>query len=105
MQDGQMTLFADPAHPKEGGLVAVYPGTSKHAEADPAASPISSGGSEERGLGARPFQLIEEGGYFYARGTSDNKGHGRGLGRYPDPPFKDQDTRANAHAEDGADLR
>ena len=26
--DDQLTLFADPDHPKEGGLVAVYPGTS-----------------------------------------------------------------------------
>src|SRR5687768_17669267 len=26
--DSQLTLFAVPEHPKEGGLVAVYPGTS-----------------------------------------------------------------------------
>ena len=26
--DGQLTLFATPDRPKEGGLVAVYPGTS-----------------------------------------------------------------------------
>jgi acetylornithine deacetylase/succinyl-diaminopimelate desuccinylase-like protein len=26
--DSQLTLFATPEHPKEGGLVAVYPGTS-----------------------------------------------------------------------------
>ncbi len=26
--DSQLTLFSTPDHPKEGGLVAVYPGTS-----------------------------------------------------------------------------
>src|SRR6185436_21117408 len=26
--DSQLTLFATPEHPKEGGVVAVYPGTS-----------------------------------------------------------------------------
>src|SRR5688572_9253649 len=29
--DSQLTLFATPDHPKEGGLVAVYPGTSSTA--------------------------------------------------------------------------
>lgn len=28
-KDDQLTLFADPDHPKEGGLVAVLPGSSK----------------------------------------------------------------------------
>ena len=27
--NSQITLFADPDHPKEGGLVAIYPGTSQ----------------------------------------------------------------------------
>lgn len=30
--DDQLTLFAAPEHPKEGGLVAVYPGTSSKAK-------------------------------------------------------------------------
>ena len=29
LPNDQIILFADPSHPKEGGLVAVYPGTSK----------------------------------------------------------------------------
>src|SRR5687768_17716671 len=29
LPDSQIILFADPSHPKEGGLVANYPGTSK----------------------------------------------------------------------------
>src|SRR5687768_14020003 len=29
MPEAQIILFADPSHPKEGGLVANYPGTSK----------------------------------------------------------------------------
>src|SRR3954467_4003609 len=30
--DAQLTYFSVPDHPKEGGLVAVYPGTSKTAK-------------------------------------------------------------------------
>ena len=30
--ESQLTLFSTPEHPKEGGLVAVYPGTSKTAK-------------------------------------------------------------------------
>ena len=30
--DSQLTVFATPKNPKEGGLVAVYPGTSKTAK-------------------------------------------------------------------------
>ena len=32
-----------------------------------------------------PFKLIEEGGYFYGRGTSDDEGPGRHLDRHDDP--------------------
>ena len=30
--DGQITFFSVPDHPKEGGVVAIYPGTSKTAK-------------------------------------------------------------------------
>src|SRR5437588_10610565 len=30
--DAQLTYFSVPTHPKEGGLVAIYPGTSKTAK-------------------------------------------------------------------------
>ena len=65
--------FADPDHPKEGGLVAVLPGT------DPAARPILLLAhldvvEAKRADWVRdPFTLVEEDGYFYARGASDDK--------------------------------
>jgi acetylornithine deacetylase/succinyl-diaminopimelate desuccinylase-like protein len=65
--------FVAPDHPKEGGLVAVLPGT------DPKAKPILLLAhldvvEANRADWARdPFTLVEEGGYFYARGASDDK--------------------------------
>ncbi len=73
MPDGQITLFADPAHPKEGGLVAVYPGTSKTLKPILGIAHIDVVEAKREDWVRDPFTLIEEGGYFYARGTADNK--------------------------------
>lgn len=68
-----ITLFAAPAHPKEGGLVAILPGS------DPAAKPILLIAhldvvEANRADWARdPFRLVEEHGYYYGRGTADDK--------------------------------
>jgi acetylornithine deacetylase/succinyl-diaminopimelate desuccinylase-like protein len=65
--------FADPAHPKEGGLVAILPGT------DPSAKPIlllahlDVVEAKRADWQRDPFTLVEEDGYFYARGSSDDK--------------------------------
>jgi acetylornithine deacetylase/succinyl-diaminopimelate desuccinylase-like protein len=65
--------FADPAHPKEGGLVAILPGT------DPSAKPIlllahlDVVEAKRADWQRDPFTLVEDGGYFYARGSSDDK--------------------------------
>ena len=65
--------FQAPDHPKEGGLVAVLPGT------DPAAKPllllahIDVVEAKRADWRRDPFTLVEEGGYFYARGSSDDK--------------------------------
>ena len=65
--------FVAPDHPKEGGLVAVLPGT------DPAARPllllahIDVVEARRADWQRDPFTLVEEGGYFYARGSSDDK--------------------------------
>lgn len=70
----QITRFAVPDHPREGGLVAVLPGSN------PALKPILLLGHLDVVVAKRedwerdPYQLIEEGGYFYGRGTSDMKG-------------------------------
>ena len=52
--DSALTLFAAPDHPKEGGLVAVLTGSDPKAKRE-------------------PFKLIEEDGFFYARGAADDK--------------------------------
>lgn len=71
--DGQLTLFADPAHPKEGGLVAVYPGTSTTLKPILAIAHIDVVEAKREDWKRDPFTLVEENGYFYARGASDDK--------------------------------
>ena len=68
-----ITQFAGPGHPKEGGLVAILHGSS------PSLKPILLLGhldvvEAKRADWVRdPFTLIDENDYFYARGTSDMK--------------------------------
>jgi len=71
--DSQLTLFADPEHPKEGGLVAVYPGTSATIKPVLLVAHIDVVEARREDWERDPFKLVEENGYFYARGTSDDK--------------------------------
>lgn len=71
--DSQLTLFADPAHPKEGGLVAVYPGTSKTAKPILLIAHIDVVEAKRADWERNPFRMVEEDGYFYGRGTADDK--------------------------------
>ena len=73
-KDDQLTLFADPAHPKEGGLVAVLPGSSKTLKPLLLIAHIDVVAAKRADWERDPYQLIEEQGYFYGRGTSDTKG-------------------------------
>jgi len=73
MADGQITLFAHPDHPKEGGLVAVFPGTSRSLKPILAIAHIDVVEAKREDWVRDPFTLIEEDGYFYGRGTADNK--------------------------------
>ena len=73
MPDDKITLFADPDHPKEGGLVAVYPGTSKTLKPILAIAHIDVVEAKREDWVRDPFTLIEEKGYFYGRGTLDDK--------------------------------
>ena len=69
----QMTLFAVPEHPKDGGLVVVYPGTSKTLKPILLLAHIDVVEAKRADWVRDPFTLIEEDGYFYARGTVDDK--------------------------------
>ena len=72
-KDDQLTLFATPEHPKDGGLVAVYPGTSKKAKPLLLLAHIDVVAAKREDWTRDPFKLVEENGYYYARGTSDDK--------------------------------
>jgi acetylornithine deacetylase/succinyl-diaminopimelate desuccinylase-like protein len=71
--DNQLTLFAVPDHPKEGGLVAVYPGTSATTKPVLLVAHIDVVEARREDWERDPFKLVEEKGYFYARGASDDK--------------------------------
>ncbi len=73
MPDSQLTLFSHPDHPREGGLVAVYPGTSTALKPILAIAHIDVVEAKREDWARDPFTLIEEGGYFYGRGVADDK--------------------------------
>src|SRR6188508_370627 len=71
--DSDLHLFATPEHPKEGGLVAILPGTDAKAKAILLLAHIDVVEAKREDWERDPFKLIEEGGYFYARGSVDDK--------------------------------
>lgn len=71
--DDQVTLFSVPEHPKEGGIVAVYPGTSHTLKPILLLAHIDVVAAKRADWVRDPFKLIEENGYYYARGIADDK--------------------------------
>jgi acetylornithine deacetylase/succinyl-diaminopimelate desuccinylase-like protein len=71
--DSQLTLFADPAKPKEGGLVAIFPGSSSTVKPLLLIAHIDVVEAKRADWTRDPFTLVEENGYYYARGTADTK--------------------------------
>ncbi|WP_232843127.1 M20/M25/M40 family metallo-hydrolase [Allopontixanthobacter confluentis] len=71
--DDQLTLFATPEHPRDGGLVAVWPGTSKTLKPMLLLAHIDVVEANREDWVRDPFTLIDEGGYYYGRGTVDDK--------------------------------
>ena len=72
--DQDLTLFSVPEHPKEGGIVAVLPGTSKTAKPMLLLGHLDVVEARRADWSRDPFTLVEENGYFYGRGTADMKG-------------------------------
>ncbi len=68
-----LTLFAVPDHPKEGGLVAILAGSSKTAQPMLLLGHLDVVEAKRADWTRDPFTFIEENGYFYGRGTSDMK--------------------------------
>lgn len=71
--DADLHPFAVPEHPKEGGLVAVLKGTDPKARPMLLLAHVDVVEAKREDWQRDPFTLIEEGGYFYARGASDDK--------------------------------
>lgn len=71
--DADLHLFSVPEAPKEGGLVAVLPGKDPKAKPLLLLAHIDVVEARREDWQRDPFTLIEEGGFFYARGASDDK--------------------------------
>jgi len=65
--------FSVPDHPKEGGLVALYPGKDPKAKAILLLAHIDVVEAKREDWTRDPFKLVEENGNFYARGVFDDK--------------------------------
>jgi acetylornithine deacetylase/succinyl-diaminopimelate desuccinylase-like protein len=71
--EAELHPFADAAHPNDGGLVAVLPGTDSRAKAILLLAHLDVVEARREDWSRDPFTLIEDGGYFYGRGTFDDK--------------------------------
>ncbi len=71
--DAQLTYFSVPDHPKEGGLVAIFPGTSKTAKPMLLLGHLDVVEAKRADWTRDPFSFIEENGYYYGRGVADMK--------------------------------
>ena len=66
-------ILVPPGHPKDGALVAVLHGSSPKAKAILLLAHIDVVEAKREDWARDPFRLIEEDGWFYARGASDDK--------------------------------
>jgi len=71
--DSDLHFFSAPDHPKEGGLVAVLPGSDSKAKAILLLAHLDVVEAKREDWTRDPFKLVEEGRYFYGRGTADDK--------------------------------
>jgi acetylornithine deacetylase/succinyl-diaminopimelate desuccinylase-like protein len=71
--DADVTQFSVAEHPKEGGLVAILHGRSSNAKPILLLGHLDVVEAKREDWTRDPFTLIEENGYFYARGSADMK--------------------------------
>ncbi len=72
-KDADITLFSVPEHPKDGGIVAVLPGTDKRLKPMLLLGHLDVVEAKREDWTRDPFKLIEEDGFLYGRGTVDDK--------------------------------
>ncbi|WP_420605747.1 M20/M25/M40 family metallo-hydrolase [Novosphingopyxis sp.] len=73
MAQENIVPFSVAEHPKDGGLVAIYPGTDDSMEPMLLLAHIDVVEAKREDWERDPFKLVEENGYYYARGTVDDK--------------------------------
>lgn len=71
--DDQLTLFSVPEAPRDGGLVAVLPGSGEGGGPILLLGHLDVVEARREDWTRDPFTLVEEDGWFYARGVSDMK--------------------------------
>ena len=71
--DSDLHMFSAEDHPKEGGLVAVYPGRDPRSKAILLLAHLDVVEAKREDWTRDPFTLVEESGSFYARGAMDDK--------------------------------
>ena len=71
--DADLHSFSVPDHPKEGGLVAILPGSDPKAKAVLLLGHLDVVEARRADWTRDPFTLIEENGFFYGRGAADMK--------------------------------
>ncbi|MEY2884844.1 MAG: hypothetical protein RL490_2568 [Pseudomonadota bacterium] len=75
--DADIRLFKGPEdRPQDGGLVATLPGRDARAKAILLLSHVDVVEAKRADWERDPFAFIEENGWFYGRGASDDKAHG-----------------------------
>ncbi len=72
-RDADITMFSVPDHPREGGMVVILPGSDKKMKPMLLLAHLDVVEAKREDWVRDPFTLIEEGGYYYARGTMDDK--------------------------------
>lgn len=71
--DSELTTFTAPDHPREGGLVAKLPGSDASLKPILLLAHIDVVEANREDWARDPFTLTEENGFFFARGTADDK--------------------------------
>ncbi len=71
--DKDLTLFTTPEKPKDGGLVAILKGSDANVKPMLLLAHLDVVEAKREDWTRDPFTLIEEDGYFYARGAADDK--------------------------------
>lgn len=92
----QVQVFTAPDHPREGGLVASFPGSDPKAAAMLLLAHLDVVEAKREDWTRDPFVLVEENGSFYARGAVDDKAEAAiwvdTLIRYANEKFKPRRT-------------